>query len=130
MYCLLAYADSSDPSETNLLIVLGGAAIIAFAAALASVLIFISRARRHRRSELITVAAVFWALLAAGSMLYTGQSQVNWSKEYQLRLQSGYLDPSDTNDAPSLPWATWTALGAAYGALLAWTFSPQRTYPR
>jgi hypothetical protein len=125
----LAYAESGDSSPANLIIVLGGALVIAVVAAMAFVLIAISRGRRHRRAELIAVATVFWALIAAASLIYAGVSQINWSKEYQMRLETGYLDPSDTNDAPRLPLVTWTGLAVAYVGILGWSLSRDRTKP-
>ncbi len=56
-------------------------------------------------------------------------SQINWLKEYQLRLETGYLDPSDTSDAPRLPLGTWTGLGAAYVAMLGWSLSRKPAKP-
>jgi hypothetical protein len=107
----------------NLAIILGGAFIIATTAVLASVLIFTSRARRHRQVELITAAAILWALITAVSLIYAQESQMNWSKEYTMRIESGYLDPHDTSDAPKLPWTLWTGLAIAYAAMLAWSLS-------
>jgi hypothetical protein len=129
MCALLAYADSTDSSAANMMIVLGGAFVVALAAGLAFVLILISRVRAHRQEGAIAVAAIFWALIAAGSLIYAGESQMNWSKEYQMRLESGYLDPAEMNDAPHLPWGIWTGLGVAYGAMLAWTLSQKRARP-
>jgi hypothetical protein len=129
MSSALAYAESGDSSATNLVIIFGGAFVIAAVAAMALVLIVISRARGHRRADLIAVAAVFWALIAAGSLLYAGVSQMNWSKEYQMRLETGYLDPSDTGDAPRQPLGTWTGLGVAYIAMLGWSLSQKRAKP-
>ncbi len=65
----LAYAESGDSNATNLIIVLGGAFVVAVVGVLAFVLIFISRARGNRRAELIAVATIFWALIAAGSLI-------------------------------------------------------------
>ena len=130
MSSALAYAESGDPSAMNLVTVLGGAFIVAAVAAMAFVLIVISRSRGHRRADIIAVAAVFWALIAAVSLMYAGVSQSNWSKEYQLRLQTGYLDPSDTNDAPWLPLETWTGLGITYIAMLGWSLSEKRAKAR
>jgi hypothetical protein len=130
MFSALAYAESGDSSETNLLIVLGGAFVIAVVAAMAFVLIVISRSRGHRRAEVIGVAAIFWTLIAAGSLLYAGVTQINWSKEHQMRLETGYLDPSDTDDSPRLPMETWTGLGVAYVAMLGWSLSRKRAKPR
>lgn len=112
-----------------MMVVLGGALVIAVMAAMAFALILISRVRGHRQEGAIAVAAIFWALIAAGSLIYAGESQMNWSKEYQMRLESGYLDPSEMNDAPHLPWGIWTGLGVGYGAMLAWTLSQKRAQP-
>jgi hypothetical protein len=129
MSSALAYAESGDSSATNLIIVLGGAFIVAAVAAMAFVLILISRSRGHRRADVIGVATVFWALIAAGSLIYTGVSQMNWSKEHQMRLETGYLDPSDRNNAAQLPLGTWTGLGVAYVAMLGWSLSEKRANP-
>jgi hypothetical protein len=126
MHSALAYAESGDPNATNLPIILGGLFILAVIALLAFWLIFISRARRHRQAELITVATIFWALVAAGSLLYAGEAQMDWSKQYALRLETGYLDPQDTSDAPRLPWGIWSGLGVGYGAMLVWSLSQKR----
>jgi hypothetical protein len=130
MYCALAVAESGDPNASNLPIVLGGIFILAVIAFLAFVLIFISRSRGHRQTELITTATFFWAIIAAGSLIYAGQAQMNWSKEYMLRLQTGYLDPTDTSDAPRLPWVIWSGLGVAYGAMLIWSLSKKGASPK
>ena len=122
----LAYADATDNSSTNLLLILSGAFILAATAALAAVLTFTAKARRPRQSDIITAITLLWALIAAASLLYTVQSQMNWNKEYTLRLESGYLDPKDTADAPKLPWKLWTGLGVTYGATLAWSLSTRR----
>jgi hypothetical protein len=126
----LASADSGDPNASNLPIILGGLLILAVIALMAFVLIFLSRTRGHRHAELITVATIFWALAAAGSLLYAGESQMDWSKQYTLRLETGYLDPQDTSDKPSLPWGIWSGLGVAYGAMLVWSLSQKRAEPK
>ncbi|MGD0388253.1 MAG: hypothetical protein ABSC42_04780 [Tepidisphaeraceae bacterium] len=126
MSCLLAYAESGDPNAMNLVIILGGIGIVAATAILAFALIFTARARGHRHAEFILVAAVFWGLITVGSLMYAGEAQLNWSKEYTLRLETGYLDPQDTSDAPRLPWGIWTGLGVAYGAMMAWALCQRR----
>jgi hypothetical protein len=113
----------------SLIMVFAAALILAATAAAAGVLIYIARRRRHPRTDLIGAAAFFWGLMTAGSLLYAEQSQMNWSKEYTVRLESGYFDPTDTTDAPKLPWKTWTGLGIAYGAMLIWSLSQKRTAP-
>jgi uncharacterized membrane protein len=126
MYAFLAYADSSDPSSTNLLMILGGVAILAVVVVLAFVLVTIAKAREHRRADAIMTAAFFWAILTAATLLYAGQAQMRWSKEYNLQLETGYLDPSNQSGRPVLPWKIWTGLGIAYGAMLACSLSQKR----
>jgi hypothetical protein len=129
MHIVLAYAQAQDSSDMSLVMVFAAALILAATAAAAYVLIHIARRRRHPRTDLIGAAAFFWALLTAASLLYAEQSQMNWSKEYNVRLESGYFDPTDTTDAPKLPWKTWTGLGIAYTAMLTWALSQKRTAP-
>ena len=81
------------------------------------------------RRSLLGAAAFFWGLITAGSLLYAEQSQMNWSKEYTVRLESGYFDPTDKTDAPKLPWKIWTGLGVAYAAMLMWALSQKRGAP-
>jgi len=126
MYRILAYAQSPDSGALNLAKVLGGIAILAVAALLAAVLIAISRSRGHRQAESIMVAAIFWAAIFAGSAMYYAAAQLNWSKEYTTRIESGYYDPRDTSDKPSLPWALGGGLGVAYATLFAWSMSAKR----
>jgi hypothetical protein len=129
MYGVLAYAEQSDSGVTNVELVVGGALILAVTAALAFALIYIARLRDHRQADFLVAAALLWAVCAAGSLLYAEISQMNWSKEYTTRLESGYLDPDDTSGAPKLPWAIWTALGVAYGAMLTWSLTQKRPTP-
>jgi hypothetical protein len=130
MCIALASAESGDPNASNLPIILAGIFILAAIAFLAFVLIFVARSRGHRQAELITAATVFWAIIAAGSLLYAGERQLDWSKQYNLELQTGYLDPQNTSDAPRLPWAIWSGLGAAYGAMLFWSLSKKSSEPK
>jgi hypothetical protein len=129
MYSTLAYADSGDPNSMNLALVLGGAIGLGVIAALAAVLIVISRARDYRRTELVMAAAFWWAVIAAGSLLYAIVSQINWSKEYMIRLEAPNFDPREMSDAPRLPWGLWTGLGAAYVAMLLWLLSRKPPVP-
>jgi hypothetical protein len=125
MWSTIASAASGDSNATSLPIILAGLFILALIAAMAFAIILISRAKRHRHTESITVAIVFWSLIAAGSLLYAGERQIDWSKQYNMELQTGYLDPQNTEDAPKLPWVLWSGLGAAYIALLAWSLNPK-----
>jgi len=124
-----AYADSTDPSSMNLLMILAGAFILAATAALAAIPIFAAKSRRPRQSDLITALTLLWALLTAASLIYSVQAQMSWKTEYTVRLMSGYLDPKDTTDAPKLPWKLWTGLGVTYAGLIGWTVSKRQDGP-
>jgi hypothetical protein len=126
----LAYADSGDSSATSMELILGGAAIVAVTALMAFILVLVARSRRHRQAELITLAMVVWSVLTAGSLMWAGQAQVNWSNEYQTRILSGYYDPQNTSDKPKLPWALWTGLGLAYAGLMGWAVSQNNSGPQ
>jgi hypothetical protein len=123
MHMALAYADSGDSGASNLVKVFGGLVILAVVAVLAAISIGVSRARRHPQAEAIVVITLLWGLITAGSLMYAGESQYEWSKEYTTRIESGYYDPRDTSDKPQLPWALWCGLGFAYAAMLAWSLS-------
>jgi hypothetical protein len=129
MCSVLANAESPDSGDMDLLMALGGLIILGATAFLAFLLIFISRRRSHARADLFPALAFYWAIAAAGSLLYAEVSQMNWSKEYNLLLSSGYFDPQDTTGAPRLPWLIWICLAVAYGAMLVWSFSRQRPAP-
>jgi hypothetical protein len=120
---ILAYAETADSGSLNLAKILGGLGIVAVAALLAAIVIGVSRSRRHRQAEGIMVATLFWAAITAGSVMYAAAQQLNWSKEYTTRIESGYYDPRDLSDKPKLPVLLWSGLGIAYAALLGWSAS-------
>jgi hypothetical protein len=120
MYGVLAYADSGDSGNASLMLVLAGAAIVAVMAVLACVVIILARRRGHRQADGIMAAAILWGVLGAGSLIYTLQTQMSWSREYNLRLSTGYLDPADVGDAPKLPWGLWGGMGVAYVGMVGW----------
>jgi heme/copper-type cytochrome/quinol oxidase subunit 1 len=123
---VLAYAESGDPNAMNLPMILGGAAIVVVIAVMTFILLAVARSREHRQREFIFVVAIFWALISIGSLFYAGDTQINWSNEQTLRLQTGYGNPQDTTGAPALPWAIWTGLAAAYAAMLIWSISQKQ----
>jgi ABC-type transport system involved in multi-copper enzyme maturation permease subunit len=130
MTAVLAYADNSDSTLSNLQTVVYAVFIVLATVVVALIPIFISRARRHRKSESILVAVFFWACITAGSAIYTQQSQMNWSRKYLTRVESGYYDPNNTTDAPKLPWLLWSSLAAAYAGILSWSvFGKRLTSP-
>ena len=74
----------------------------------------------HRYAEFILVAGIFWAIVSAGCLIAYTNARLNWSAEYQLRIESGYGDPQNTSGAPALPVILWSGLGLAYAGLLGW----------
>jgi hypothetical protein len=126
MHALLAYAESVDSTTANLTILAEDVVILVGTAAVAGVLVVVALSRKNRRTQLIGAAAFFWALLTAGSLLYMVSAEANWSKEYTLRLETGYSDPRDQSDAPKPPWKMWTGLGIAYGVLMTWAVCDKR----
>jgi hypothetical protein len=119
----LAYAQQPDAGDSNLNVMVVGIAVIAVICGLAFGVIGLSFSRRHPQREIITVAAIFWALICAGSIAYALLQQSKWSSEYVLRLQSGYYTEAQAQiDAPRLPWTIWTILAGVYVALLVWSF--------
>ena len=115
---MLAYADTSDPSQGNFLLILtcAGAAIAVFV--LAGVAVVISKKGSEQRGDAILVAAVFWGIVSFGSIIYAAVTQMKWSQEQTLELQSGYGDPTKT--PPGWPWVLWGILAGVYVLLLAW----------
>ena len=114
----LAYADSGDSSNSNLLIILISVAVLIVVGGLGFVPVAIAWRRRHRYAEVIGAGAVLWGLLAAGSLIYTASARLNWSRERMLRIESGYYDPRDLSDAPKWPWMAWGGLGVGYGVVV------------
>jgi len=113
----LAYAEGGDSSESNLVVVLICAGIIAAVGLAGLIPVLVARSRRHRYREAIVLMSVVWGVLAAGSLTSTAIAQLKWSKERMLRIESGYYDPRDITDAPPLPWWTWSLLALGYCGL-------------
>jgi hypothetical protein len=119
MLPLLASAEQTDLSGSGWFVILIGAVVIVAVAAMTVIPIALSRKRRHRRADAITVGAVFWGLLAAASIIHFWLARMQWSKEYLLRVKTGYYDPADTSGAPPWPWQLWGILAVVYGVLIA-----------
>jgi multidrug efflux pump subunit AcrB len=120
---LLAYADSTDQSATNIKLVLICAGILLVVVAVAFVPVAITWSRRHPKTEAITGLAVVWGLITAGSLAYSTTQQINWGQERLKRIYSGYYDPNDNSDTPKLPWLLWGGLAVGYVGLVAWGLS-------
>lgn len=112
----VANAESWDPTQTELLLVLQCAAGIATVCGLAGLIVLLVKRTRHRHAQHIITAVMFWGLIALGSIVNTTISQLMWAKQDLLEFLSGYGDPQATG--PPLPWITWSTLSAGYAALL------------
>jgi hypothetical protein len=127
---LLANAESWDPSQTELVLILLCAGGIIAVGAMAGLVIIAIKRRQHPHTQPIFTAVMFWGLITLGSIVYATITQLNWDKQYFLQLLSGYGDPNDVG--PALPWITWTLLIATYFGLVLWTFaniSPREIKP-
>ncbi|HEY1684581.1 MAG TPA: hypothetical protein VGG19_07465 [Tepidisphaeraceae bacterium] len=120
---LLAYANAGDNSSDELLWIVGAVGVLVAVTILVVVLMALAHGRRHRRASLISTLAVYWGIILAVSVLYEGSRQMGWSKEYNLQLESGYLDPHNTNGKPEMPWVFWSIFGAVYVGLIGWSVS-------
>ena len=72
---------------------------------------------------------VLWGMLMAGGAIYVTNAQMTWTKEYTIRVQSGYYNPKEQNDAPKQPWALWAILGAMYGGAVVWSLTARPFVP-
>lgn len=118
MNALLASAESWDPTQTELLLILVCAAGIGAVCGLVGLIVIFAKRKRHAHAQQIITAALFWGLIALGSIIYATITQLMWAREYLLELLSGYGDPNAAG--PRLPWIAWGALAAGYLALLGW----------
>jgi hypothetical protein len=116
---LLAYADNSDPTNSNFICVLICVAGTVVVGLLVAVLVVMARRRQHPYSQHIHTAAIFWGMIALGTIAYATATQLAWQKQYTQDLMSGYGNPREVG--PGLPWVLWCALAAVYAALLGWT---------
>jgi hypothetical protein len=117
----LARADATDPTLSNLILILFALLIVGVVALLAFLPLRIARARAHRHIELITTLMIFWSVATAGIVIKAFMDQQKWSAEHQAQVLSGYFDPSDQSAAPQWPVKPFIVFGVAYCGLAAWT---------
>jgi MFS family permease len=118
----LAYAQAADPdaSQSMLILLLYCLGIIVATTLFAFVPIFVAGRRRHQHIHAMIAAMCLWGLILAGSAIYLTSAGMQWSKEKNLRLETGYGNPDDESGAPSVPVVIWIGLGLAYGLLIFW----------
>lgn len=131
MIFLLGKAEGPDLNDSNLTLVVAAMVTVATVCLLAAIPVVFAR-RRMGRAEGIAALMVVWALLSAGSAIYTIQRQMAWSKEYTMRIMQDY-NASDMSDRPTNPWAVWGCLAIFYGGALLWSMTarsaPARGFP-
>jgi hypothetical protein len=116
----LARADGSDPTLSNLLLILFGLLVVGIAAILAYIPVRVARGRYHRHAEVITTLMIFWSVTTAGIAIKTFLDQQKWSAERQSQILSGYFDPAGEAGRPPWPVKTAIALAASYLGVLGW----------
>ncbi len=114
---MLAYADTSESSGQLLYALLVGCGAFIGAVLLAAIPLAIAHVRRHPRLAALLTGAVVWAIATAVAVYWTYLQQSDWSREYLIRIQSGYYDPNDLSAKPSPHPLLFTILAVAYLAL-------------
>jgi phosphotransferase system glucose/maltose/N-acetylglucosamine-specific IIC component len=115
----LSYAEGSDTSDSDALLVVIALAILAAVFILIAIPVAMAR-RRSATAEGVLAIMILWGLLSAGSVIYSVNASMAWQKEYTRRVMSGYFDPADQSDRPRSPWILWSVLGVAYMGVLIW----------
>jgi cytochrome bd-type quinol oxidase subunit 2 len=126
----LVYADTTDTSPSNIFLLLVGALIVGAIAIAAFIIVALAGRRHHRSYSILMTASIFWAALTLASALNTLVTQIKWTNEQALRVQSGYYGSAQAAaDAPKFPWTAWAILAAIYFALFIWAVSAPRPRP-
>ena len=120
MICLLAKAEGPDPTDSNLVLVVIAMSIVGAVCVLAAIPVATTRRRRLGQVEGIAAIMVIWSLLTAGSAIYFVNAQINFSKEYTMRIMQDY-DARDRTGRPNKPWLLWGFLAVAYGGAILWS---------
>jgi hypothetical protein len=116
----LGYAEATDTSDPALRGVVICAALVALIGCMAVFPVWLAWWRGHRGWEAIRGVVIVWGLLAAVSVVQVTAAEMKWSREWMIRVRSGYYDPTDDQDRPGMPWGLWGGLGAGYGVIVGW----------
>lgn len=125
----LAYAQRSGDGSAQLAAVLACLGVLASLAALVAIALLLGRRRRVKGPQGLLVMLLLWWAVAGLAGVAACLEQCRWSREYQMRLASGYLDPTAPVAAPAPPWPLWLILLLVYGGLLAWAAAGPRKNP-
>jgi len=116
---MLARAESTDPTLSNLTLVLASLVVLAIISFFGFLIIRSARLRRPAQLEVFVAFTILWIALASGSAIYDIITQMKWSQESTSRLQTGYYTPTEVAaDAPAHPWPLYSAIAIAYLILL------------
>ncbi len=124
----LAYAEAQDMSGSGLTFVVITACLVVLFGLMALVPWRTARVRRPQQSQNISSLTTLWMLLAIGITSYTILAQMNWKQAHLTDLMSGYADPRDISDQPTLLWfwLGWSVLAPMYAGLVYWARSRPR----
>ena len=126
---MLARADSTDFTLTNLTLVFSSLLVIGVASFLGFLIFRAARLRRRAQTEGFAAVAILWVIVSAGAVIHDLSVQSKWSHEAAERLRSGYYTPAEIDaDAPRHPTPLFIALAAVYPLLLVFASRPIR-YP-
>jgi hypothetical protein len=116
----VARGDTTDPTVSNLILILFCLLTVGVVALLAFVPIRVALGRNHRQIEILTTLMIFWSVATAGLAIKSFLEQQKWSAEHQSQILSGYFDPADESSRPAWPVKNAIGLGVAYCGLAAW----------
>jgi hypothetical protein len=126
---MLARADSTDPTLSNLTLVLWCLTALAVISFLGFLIVRSARLNRRSQVELFAAASVLWVAVTAGAVIYDIVTRMKWSQEADARLGSGYYTPAEVAaDAPGHPTVLFGCVTTAYFVLLIVASRPIR-YP-
>jgi hypothetical protein len=126
---MLARADSTDFTLTNLTLVFSSLLVIGVASFLGFLIYRAARLHRRAQAEGFAAVAILWVVVSAGAVIHDLSVQSKWSHEAAERLRSGYYTPAEVEaDAPRHPTPLFIALAAIYPLLLILASRPIR-YP-
>ena len=117
---MLASAPIAPSSDSNAELVLISAGVVLVVAVLGFIPIQLARVRGHRNRDAISAIVVLWGLILGASVSYSIMKQMDWTTTYQQRIETGYYDPQNVSDKPTVPIGLWCGLGVGYALLILW----------
>ena len=115
---ILARADGSPTTESNMRLTLLIGASIAGVGLLVRIVMLLAQRNGHRDKQLIDAAAIVWGLITFGDAILVIVQQWAWDKQHLQDMLAGYVDPHEPG--PAYPWMLWMIFGGAYIAIFVW----------